>query len=231
MAILSRATSGIYEIRNTINGHCYIGSTRNFSIRFYDHKKRLESGIHRNKYLQNAWNKYGESCFVFSIIECCELSELIQREQFYIDTRKPKYNIAKDAQRFGVGQIISEKRKKEIGQSKLGNKYWLGRHHSDETKKVLSEKRMGKKTPKNVVEKIKKALIGNKYRLGIPHTDDAKRKISEAGKGRIPWNKGKLAWNKGKPSPQKGKKLTDDVKKKMSEAKKKWWEEKKRANK
>jgi group I intron endonuclease len=224
--------SGVYVITNSQNGHQYIGSTKNFLTRFYDHKKRLESGIHRNKHLQNAWNKYGSKCFSFSIVECCDASKLIEREQFYINTLKPEYNIAKDAQRFGAGLKLSEKRKKEIGQSKVGNQYWLGRHHTAETKEKISKAHKGKSLSDEHKKKIGNRSKGNKFRLGIPHTEEIKKRISNSLLG----NKHTLGYVPSEETRQKisnatrGRVDSDETKRKKSEAKKRWWEEKKRAN-
>lgn len=64
---------GIYEIRNTINNKRYIGSSKMLSRRLYQHKHYLIKGIHPNKYLQSAWNKYSPESFIFKqLIECKE---------------------------------------------------------------------------------------------------------------------------------------------------------------
>ena len=59
--------SGIYKITNNVNGKFYIGSSQNISRRWYDHKRELRIQKHHNKYLQRAWNKYGEENFSFEI--------------------------------------------------------------------------------------------------------------------------------------------------------------------
>ena len=86
-------TSGIYEIVNRHNGHAYIGSSSDIPRRWREHKSYLNKGRHINKHLQNAWILYGQAGFIFSIIEECEESLLLTREQYYIDTLSPEYNI------------------------------------------------------------------------------------------------------------------------------------------
>ena len=78
---------GIYKIENKINGKIYIGQSNNIYKRWYSHKNSLRRNVHDNDYLQNAWNKYGEENFEFSIVEICEndVDVLNSREQFYID--------------------------------------------------------------------------------------------------------------------------------------------------
>lgn len=51
--------SGIYKILNIKNGKFYIGSSNNIKVRWSQHKTLLKNNKHENKYLQNAWNKYG----------------------------------------------------------------------------------------------------------------------------------------------------------------------------
>ena len=54
--------SGIYQIRNKINGKIYIGSSadkKGILQRWKQHVKDLKNNIHHNKHLQTAW-KYAE---------------------------------------------------------------------------------------------------------------------------------------------------------------------------
>lgn len=83
----------IYRILNTQTNDFYVGSTRNFTRRKADHLHRLRRGKSTNTILQKAWNKYGSECFIFEILEEFQIGDLIEREQFYIDTLSPKYNV------------------------------------------------------------------------------------------------------------------------------------------
>lgn len=60
---------GIYKIINVVNNKFYIGSAVNFSRRKTRHFSELRTGKHNNKHLQAAWFKYGESAFVFAVVE------------------------------------------------------------------------------------------------------------------------------------------------------------------
>ena len=84
--------SGIYKIVNTVSGKCYIGSAVMLRRRWAGHLSLLRKGMHHSKHLQNSWSKRGELAFTFEIIEFCDVGSLIQREQFWIDRRKPEYN-------------------------------------------------------------------------------------------------------------------------------------------
>ena len=90
--------SGIYQITNQINGKRYIGSAVNLRRRWQRHLYRLGRERHRNQRLQRAFDKYEESAFAFTILEYVEdISQLIPREQHFLDTLKPEYNIAPTA--------------------------------------------------------------------------------------------------------------------------------------
>lgn len=60
---------GIYKIINVVNNKFYVGSTVNISRRRARHFSELRNNRHNNKYLQSAWNKYGEQAFVFVVVE------------------------------------------------------------------------------------------------------------------------------------------------------------------
>lgn len=58
-----------YKIENSINQNKYIGITTNLIQRKNRHFNKLRKNEHFNPHLQNAFNKYGEDNFIFSIIE------------------------------------------------------------------------------------------------------------------------------------------------------------------
>ncbi len=60
------------------------------------HKSALRKNRAANIHLQNAWNKYGEDCFEFLIVECCDKKLLNEREIFWIsyyDSTVQGYNL------------------------------------------------------------------------------------------------------------------------------------------
>lgn len=115
--------SGIYRIVNLNNSKQYIGSTNNFSKRWYTHKLTLKANKHRNKHLQASWNKYGESAFKFEILWYCTKEELIKTEQFFLDKYKEDYgwdnlyNIYPKAYS-PLGFIVSKETKKKTIRAK-----------------------------------------------------------------------------------------------------------------
>lgn len=84
---------GIYMIINLINGKKYIGSSINIRQRLWEHRATLRHNKHYNNHLQRAWNKYGEENFDFSILERCPKEKRFEREQYYVDSLHPEYNI------------------------------------------------------------------------------------------------------------------------------------------
>ena len=78
--------SGIYQIKNNINGKIYIGRSINIILRWYTHLDGLFKGIHKNSKLQEDFNIYGLFAFNFSVLELVKgKKELITKEQEYLN--------------------------------------------------------------------------------------------------------------------------------------------------
>lgn len=80
--------SGIYQIRCASNGKIYIGSALDMHNRCEHHRSSLRRGNHINAHLQAAWDKYGEECFEFSVLEFVEPTNLLLLEQKWLDRTK-----------------------------------------------------------------------------------------------------------------------------------------------
>lgn len=100
---------GIYKIKNSITNDCYIGSSIKIKQRSGRHLRDLNNNIHHSIKLQRAVNKYGIENFIFEVIELCDRDCLIQREQFWMDSINPKYNIYHIA-----GSSLGVKHSKEV---------------------------------------------------------------------------------------------------------------------
>ncbi len=116
--------SGIYRIVNQVNGKFYIGSATNIASRWSTHRQSLRKGKHHSIHLQRAWDKYGEAAFVFEDLEEVDVSQLIEREQFYLDTLTPYVQT--------VGYNICT-----VANSQLGRK------HTEATKQLIKQKLSG----------------------------------------------------------------------------------------
>lgn len=151
--------TGIYRIRNLVNGKCYIGKSVDIYHRFKEHREgRRSSAI-----LQRAFNKYGLENFSFEIIEECNKEDLCSREDYWIESTGSRingYNIAAGGQ--GGDTITSlPKERYDSYISKLSkprrdgfseeqsarfsgeNNPMYGNHTSDYQKKVVSERVSG----------------------------------------------------------------------------------------
>lgn len=122
--------SGVYVIRNSVNGRIYIGSTICFKARWKVHRRDLRAGSHANKALQNAWDKYGESGFLFEIAVLAAKDDVIASEQSAIDDARARgialYNIrpvAKNNSGLKLGPR-PDAVKQKISTSRLGIKPW-----------------------------------------------------------------------------------------------------------
>lgn len=137
--------TGIYKIINIITNDFYIGSASlSIKTRWKCHICELKKNKHRNIHLQRAWNKYGEESFIFEIIEYCEPEKCIKREQHYMDTLNPQYNICKEASsRKGTKQPREAVEKLRL--LNKGRPAWnKGIPFSKEVRKKMSRARKGK---------------------------------------------------------------------------------------
>lgn len=91
--------SGIYQWINFVTGDFYIGSSSNLGDRLADYYQDayITNALKHNNRIVRALNKYGYDNFGVSILEYCDKDQLINREQYFIDTLTPVYNILKKA--------------------------------------------------------------------------------------------------------------------------------------
>jgi group I intron endonuclease len=118
--------SGIYAIRNLVNGKVYIGSASRFKDRWICHRSSLRLGTHHSRYLQSDWRKYGPDSFAFEILELVPVADLIRVEQGYLDRLRPfkrrGYNLATVAASTTGVERTAEWRAKHSSANK-GRKY------------------------------------------------------------------------------------------------------------
>lgn len=149
----------IYKILNIKTNQFYIGSSINFHKRKLEHKNDLKKNIHHSTYMQRSYNKYGKNNFIFEILANCPEEYLKKLEQWFVDTLKPKYNIAKDVIRPQIGKKLSKERKLQISKLHFNNTYNLGRVAKEETRNKMSKTRLGKKLSDNAKLKLMKNCV------------------------------------------------------------------------
>lgn len=83
--------TGIYLIKNKVNGKEYIGLSNNCTRRWYDHRSKGMNPKKKGdlmKPLYRAFRKYGLENFSFEILEECEKEKLCEREMYWIEKRE-----------------------------------------------------------------------------------------------------------------------------------------------
>jgi group I intron endonuclease len=156
--------SGIYKIRNLVDGKVYVGSAIYLNVRRTSHFSELKSNTHKNNHLQRSYNKYGKENFIFEIIEIAEdVETLMNREDYWIGFyreslgRENVYNI------------------REHASSNLGVKF------SDESKARMSKIKKGRIVSEEGRRNLSNAIKGiNNHNFGKSMSDGQKRKISES---------------------------------------------------
>ena len=93
---------GVYAIRCSEGGRAYIGSTWFFNGRWSSHLSTLRLGIHKNRWLQKDWRRFGSYAFTFEVLvrlDCrAGRRELCGCEQGEIDLARESgtlYNVAR----------------------------------------------------------------------------------------------------------------------------------------
>jgi group I intron endonuclease len=161
---------GIYLIQNIITGEKYVGSSRDVNHRRNQHFSELKKEEHRNQRLQNSYTTYKESNFIFSVLEEVKnKDDLVVREQYWIDTLNPEFNMLRTANNNTLTrtEFLLEKYKRhgELMRGRKASKetkdkqtkglieYWATpgikgtRKLSEKQKKVLREKNLGENNP------------------------------------------------------------------------------------
>lgn len=137
---------GVYRIVNLVNGKIYVGQTKEgFQRRFWLHRWQLRNGSHDNRYLQNAWNKYGEGNFEFQVLEVLDTDRIDDREIYWIAYYRKHggcYSIQDGGQPITIWQNISPETRKRVGE--LNRKRMIGSKLSQETRLKMSQSRKGK---------------------------------------------------------------------------------------
>ena len=167
-------TCGIYSITNTVNGKRYYGSSVNMEGRQRQHWSDLRNGKHKNPHLQAAWNKYGESSFVFAVVERLSLEQLAVAEQRYLDQNQGGYNIGQFADAPARGRKKTPEAIAKMSAAKRG------RPLSDAHRKALSIAGRGRKNSPETRAKLSAVNSGKR------HSNETKGKLSTA--VRVRWS-------------------------------------------
>lgn len=154
MTYISSDIAGVYMIRSLVKpNRFYIGSAASILQRWNAHKSDLKKNSHHSIKLQRHFNKYGSHDLVFSVIWLCSRENILEEEQYFIDTLEPYFNSSLTA-----GSVE-------------------GLKHSAKSIKLISIANTGRKQSEE--EKLKRSLS----LIGHKHTEEAKIKISVSTRG------------------------------------------------
>ena len=201
--------SGIYKIQSIVKPErFYIGSAVKISHRWSQHLHGLRHKKHANKKLQSHYNKYGESDLQFSVLTGCKVLELIDKEQFFIKSLNPWFNLSPNAGS-QLGLRHSEKTRQKIKDA-LKN---LPEEAKIERKRKQSESHKGKpngclgtKRSEESKAKMRLKATGNQNAKGYKHTPEARAKITKMN-----------ILNNHRPPSRKGVKDSDETRRRKSE--------------
>lgn len=211
-------SSGIYQIRNIVNGKCYIGSAVDLKKRWLGHLNDLCHRRHHSRHLQNAFDKYGEEIFVFEVLEEVEPENLLMHEQFYLDTQNSEYNIAPTAGS-PLGILRSVETRGKMSMAKTGERHPnYGKHLSVETRAKQSAANTGARNHNygkhpSAKTRAKQRVVNTGERnpfYGKHHSKETRAKQSAA--------------SIGERNPFYGKHHSEESKHKMSDAHKTYWQ-------
>jgi len=190
--------SGIYCIKNLIDMKRSVGQAQNLNVRARTHDSVLRSKkIKDSKYLQCAWNFYGEDNFEMYLVEECPIELLNEREEYWIKELHSHFS--------------------EWGYNLTwGGDGIRGHKHSPETRKKQSDAKKGKR-PWNYGKKATQKAIRNQSiaHFGKHPSLETIQKMSKNNSGKNNPMYGK----RGKQSPNWGKIYSDETIHKMSENK------------
>lgn len=193
--------TGIYGLRNKINGKWYVGQSLNVKKRW---RKYRRYDCKSQRKLLGAMKKYGIDSFDMVLLEECDgVSWILDyREMYWIrhyDSIENGYNI-REGGSHGKMSLESRKRMSVAGK---------GKKKPSRSADYLEHMRMAQMGKKQSEETKRKRSLAMKGRKMPPRSEEHRRRISEAAKERYK--------DKSK-HPLVGHRYTDDDKMKMREA-------------
>jgi len=90
--------TGVYKIQSKTTLDMYIGSSLNYDMRRWRHLHHFRQGNHPNGNIRNHVALYGIDDLFFEVIEeVTDKEMLFNREQYYLDTLRPTFNLHPNA--------------------------------------------------------------------------------------------------------------------------------------
>lgn len=193
--------SGVYRI-DLGNGWFYVGSACDLKRREGQHRSDLERKKHRNRIVQNVFNKYG--AFEFIVLGRHPIDEILRYEQELLDEHCPHdkcANIATTAgSRLGVKHSDSARAKMSAASKNMSPTHRarlsaarMGKRHSDATRAKMRAATAGKRPA--VIARLDDVGRDSPFtdahraalsaaRLGRKHTDATRAKMRSTASAR-----------------------------------------------
>lgn len=181
----NKGKSGIYLWTNKLTNDLYVGQSKNLSKRFLKYFSFSYLKYRDTLIISRALIKYGYSNFYLTILEYCEIYELNQREQHYLDKLEPKYNLLNFAG-CSLNHIQSEVNKAKIstdfkGVSLRDNSPFFGKDLSEKTKDLMNLKKGGVNNSFfGKIQSAKAKELRRQKALGIKHSAETFLQMSLA---------------------------------------------------
>ena len=76
--------SAVWCVRHKESGKVYVGSSLHAAVELLAQRRALIEKRHESRHLQNAWNKYGEAAFEFTVLYNTTADDLKKAEEDFI---------------------------------------------------------------------------------------------------------------------------------------------------
>ena len=163
-------SAGVYWIYQVSQDRAvYVGSSKTLAERMRRHVNLLARNKHANLILQRTWNKYGGQDFRVEKLETCQVADLIEREEFWMNA-VPSWPICNQSREGSATNHSAETRRK-IGDANRGHAMGI------EGRRRLSELRAGKPLSEAHRKAIGDAQRG-KSKPGHAASDETRKRMS-----------------------------------------------------
>jgi group I intron endonuclease len=185
ISLENRNQAGVYALICKVTNKYYVGSSIHLGARLLDYMQPAYLARNSNRPILRALLKYSLNDWIFIILETCQSSVVLDREQYWLDFLEPEYNLSKEAGST-LGVNLSEETKAKLRAAQLGrthtletrqlmsetrkgpNNPWFGKSASEETKARLSSALKGPNGPLSGISRPTEVI--NLMRVNHPHT-------------------------------------------------------------
>jgi group I intron endonuclease len=158
ISLENRGSSGVYALICKASNKFYVGSSVCLANRLLDYMQPAYLAQLVNRPILKALRKYGVNNFIFIVLETCQASVVLEREQYWLDLINPEYNLSPSAGST-LGVTLSEARPEAPRAPRPG---------PEETKVQISAALKGPQSPLSGIPQSAETI--NLMRVNHPHT-------------------------------------------------------------